>query len=1129
MAEELRQKLGFDVSDALRNLDRLDKKLAQASAGIERFGNVLNQFNRGNTAIEKFGRQAEVSLGRAEQSIQKVSFSWQGLVERVIVVQTIVKAMRRLETAFVDAGKRAIDFQKSIAEIQTIANGSLGNLSALSEEVRRISDAFAIPIDQSAAGLYETIGNQIGEGAENIEFLESAARFSVGSVSSLQDSVNLLSGTLNAFNLGVEQTDEVAGKFFKTIDLGRSTASELATAFGRVAAPAAQLGVSFEEIAAGFATITVRGVKTAETATQLRGILTALAKPTDAMQEAFARLGFSTAEQAIQTRGLGGVLTDLAAQTNGTTEELAKLFPNVRGLSGALALGTQASETFTANLKEIQNTTAELNQQKFELVANVDGSRISKEINKIRNATTDLGESLLRASVSASDFVGGADNVVRVAKVAGPAILGVGSALAIYTIQSRNATLQTGLLGAAVSKLNLALAGVGIASSVGSFIGRSIDEQLSEATRAIEKAGEESLKRIAKQEAERLKLAEDTDAQRVRSAFAAAQEITKAYNDQVNLLSGANQRLVDGVEKTLDRIVSARERLLREIVRAQSRIGSLKINIDDRNFERQLAGLSEIEKVARLTERSRQLAAEAAGDLSRAASGADIRDALQQFARAEQLGETAADIAERTENRVLELNAAQSLNRITEQQIAAEKRLTELQKDRQSELAAEQERQEAIVNRIREQAQILLDNVSQVDKAGKLLTPDQLAQQAAKRQEALAQILRDAVSQEDLNVADALGLAKIASELQAGLQDPIELRFQVESGIRDIQTRMQSAFREFRLAVPFDVGQLERLLGRAVSNPTQVFQGITEIQNEANRLRRELAEAPQAEREIEQIRKFIDAVGAEAATSKRLTQRLFGDPLQIVSGFQVAIDDVRALREGLDRLSESSNITDADLQKLLARLSRLNDFAFAGLDNAGIKKDVEQFSEALLKLQRLQQLQKVEADPADEQRLQQIERFLRAADSGKSFERASQALGSAVPHSANIANQMERAANAAERAARAAAQIQPPSIGGLATGGLARFADGGLNRGIDVRPAMLARDEFVINPTSTRKFFPQIQAINAGINPLFRSEGGNTTIGDIHVNVSGGETGHQTAREIASGLRRALRRRAIRI
>ena len=87
------------------------------------------------------------------------------------------------------------------------------------------------------------------------------------------------------------------------------------------------------------------------------------------------------------------------------------------------------------------------------------------------------------------------------------------------------------------------------------------------------------------------------------------------------------------------------------------------------------------------------------------------------------------------------------------------------------------------------------------------------------------------------------------------------------------------------------------------------------------------------------------------------------------------------------------------------------------------------------------------------------------------------------------------------------------------------LAAGGRPQGTDVIPAMLSPGEVVINAASARRFAAQLTAINAGVQPVYRSEGGSVTnIGDINVTVTGGGTSRQTAREIAAEIRRELRR-----
>jgi len=184
-----------------------------------------------------------------------------------------------------------------------------------------------------------------------------------------------------------------------------------------------------------------------------------------------------------------------------------------------------------------------------------------------------------------------------------------------------------------------------------------------------------------------------------------------------------------------------------------------------------------------------------------------------------------------------------------------------------------------------------------------------------------------------------------------------------------------------------------------------------------------------------------------------------------------------------------------------------------------------------------------------EEQLHQVEQFLNKVEqeSRRAATSASQVqanLSSATGPARLLADSSLAAADALERMARASRQINVPNIPTVATltsakGGLVRklsagglvqvvrhLAGGGfLPQGTDTIPAMLSPGEFVVNARSARKFFSQLVAINAGVRPVYRQEGGPVTnVGDIHVTVKGNETARQTARTIAAGVRRELRR-----
>ena len=89
---------------------------------------------------------------------------------------------------------------------------------------------------------------------------------------------------------------------------------------------AAQLGISLEELQASYAAVTIGGVKTAEAATQIRGVMTGMVKPTTAMKEAFQKLGYASAEQAIAALGFVGTMNAVISTTDGSTTSIANSF-----------------------------------------------------------------------------------------------------------------------------------------------------------------------------------------------------------------------------------------------------------------------------------------------------------------------------------------------------------------------------------------------------------------------------------------------------------------------------------------------------------------------------------------------------------------------------------------------------------------------------------------------------------------------------------------------------------------------------------------------------------------------------------------------------------------------------------
>ncbi|HEY4720719.1 MAG TPA: phage tail tape measure protein [Anaerolineae bacterium] len=638
MADEIRQSMGFDAAQALQTLERLNKAFDSFGGHVDQLADKLRKFNSGSNATEtattKLASAFNSNMGASAESVGRLTTSMQ-LMSRIIFTQFIIRQLRILRTTFQETAEDAAQFQRKIAEISTIAPGA--TQGQLARSVREISDNLNIPLLDTASGVYQALSNNIGGVAESLELTESAARFAKATNSSLKDSVDLLSGSINAFGLTVQDSDRLSGIFFKAIETGRVTATELANSLGRVQGRAAALGVSVEETAAALAVVTTSGINSSEAITQLSGVLTALTKPTDEMAAALKRLGFESSEAAIATLGLPDLLKRLGDSTDGTSASLAKLFPNVRGIAGQLNLTNQNLATFADLITSAKNAGNDFAASKFLQATATDAERFTSEINKLKNAlTVDLGQGLLKAAADTAQFVGGADNVIGAVKILSPLVLSASAALLGYAVSSRAAAAASSLLATRLGPVGVALAVLGAASSAGRAIDSAFFSGALDGFKELERAAKKSLDDFKAIESEKVAAADRANEERVRLALQSVADLNKVYLKDRDNAKAANDALVQNTKDSVRDIVSVREQLVDELARtsadarkfstdSQLRVADLQTARNDRRFNDEISRLSESQQVFALTQRAAQQAQAASKAFIAAAQAGDER------------------------------------------------------------------------------------------------------------------------------------------------------------------------------------------------------------------------------------------------------------------------------------------------------------------------------------------------------------------------------------------------------------------------------------------------------------------------------------------------------------------------
>ncbi len=1191
MANEITQVLGFDAGSAIATINSLNRVLGSLSANLKSVAGSAKAFNATNlsktftklaksnpaqqlnsaaAAAQNLGSnltQVSNAGGGAVDNLNKktknLTISWQTL-SRIIVAQTVVRGINAINRAMSDAVTTARELQKRVSEIQTIAGGALGADADITAGLQVTAETFGLDILDVAEAKYQELSNQVEGSTESVEFFNTAAKFAIATNSSLSDSVNLLSSTLNAFGQDASRSAEVAGLLFKTIEQGRIRASELANTLGRVAPLASALGVGFDEVGAALARITQGGTRADTAITQLLGILNKLSKPTDSLTEAFNRLGVATAQEGIsRTGGLLPFLNRLK-EVAGDDQALVGFFNNVRAIQGVLALvGTDASKT--ADVFEALGLTA---QEAADALENAFGTAAANEAREFDKQIAELQGTFRELATVAipliNDSLNFLNNTLETVKQNSElifAVLGTGIAVLILFGATAGGAATAGVasLGAAIGSLILATGPLGIAfaATAASIV------LLTKAINAAEDAAltdlsEKYTKIIENRDRANKELKESL--RELTTEFKRGTGSVKNFLNQFSKVEADAKRQVQqidkisvaGISSALDAILKSRQAINKEIqsaindadsqlIKSAERQTDIRAKKEDFLLDRQLANLTDLQKAFKLTEESRIKAFEAKDLISGTTDLKDFDEANRLLERRLELAQEAKAAAETTGNRAAIFRAEQEILNALNDQINLEKQRSEIIEQRRAAaetLAAKEAGEIALLQDTIKQIQ---DNLSILEK-GQILNPAEIKAREGEI-ERLIEVLRGfALEGETLDLTKILGIEQLGDVFTNRLNEAAE---KIPEAIRARSDDVNAAFKDLNNLIPEDLLDIAIKLELTGDGPNQVqnfFEALQKAENEITKL-----------------------TGAEEK---------FGVAQQAIKANQRAVLDafdptgpnafVEQVVTGLAKIATDTSITEQqvkDFAKTLTDITLTTDVIsnIRGFD-LGKGDDVILAEKLVESFKRLVQVRKevgeiADTTEADRARLAALIEFKEQTEAAfaaqtrvlEAIQGAGTATSDLISQTTNavtttdglrsvwdgIKSPIDAATQAVNAFAAAISAIPPipsaPAVGTMFGGsrGMLFRAAGGTARGTDTVPAMLSPGEFVVNARSSRQFSSQLTAINAGVKPIFRQEGGSVTnnsvsVGDINVN--GASDPDSTARAVMQRINREVRR-----
>ncbi len=224
-----------------------------------------------------------------------------------------------------------------------------GALTALNRLVRDKAVEAGQDIEKTFKAAYDAISS--GVPVDDLElFLTKASNLAIGGVSDISKATKLLLSVFQTTGRDVTQLNDQTDSLFTLVRLGRTTIDELSGSLGRVLPIAQAAGVSIDEVGGAISALSAGGLTTAEAVTALRQVLNKIINPSVASAELARKLGIDLSTAAIRSKGLKGVLEEIAIASKSNTDVIGNLFPRVRALVGVLSLlrgeGTRTLDDF---------------------------------------------------------------------------------------------------------------------------------------------------------------------------------------------------------------------------------------------------------------------------------------------------------------------------------------------------------------------------------------------------------------------------------------------------------------------------------------------------------------------------------------------------------------------------------------------------------------------------------------------------------------------------------------------------------------------------------------------------------------------------------------------------------------
>lgn len=309
------------------------------------------------------------------------------------------RATRNLTLPIVAAGavstKLALDFERTFAQMQSLAGVAASEVEGLREEVLNLAGETARAPQELAAALYFIRSSGL-EGSAALNALEVSAKASALGLGETQVVADAVTSAVNAYGEANLTAARAADILTAAVENGKGEAAAMAPQLGQLLPLAVQLGIGFDQVAGAVSFFTLKGLPASQAATQLRGVLLKLIGPSEQGREVLEQYGLSLEQlqNVAAQKGLLAALQLLEKALGGNQQQLRKFFDDSEGFLGVLDLLAQGGVPAAESIDKVTDSLGNV-EQKFAELSETDQMALQRALVDLQRIGIDVGAKLI--------------------------------------------------------------------------------------------------------------------------------------------------------------------------------------------------------------------------------------------------------------------------------------------------------------------------------------------------------------------------------------------------------------------------------------------------------------------------------------------------------------------------------------------------------------------------------------------------------------------------------------------------------------------------------------------------------------------------------------------------------------